>query len=74
MVSAQPFRLQGVAGRIKTGGVQKRRPNSYRHRHAAFSSLTDAQTAPSILWFATVQCVEGKQDLRLGAKGLLHTG
>src|ERR1700681_1783451 len=24
---------------------------------------TDTVTAPSILWFATIQCVEGKQDL-----------
>jgi hypothetical protein len=26
-------------------------------------TVTDTQTAPSILWFATIQCIEGKQDL-----------
>src|SRR5271169_2266567 len=24
---------------------------------------TDTETAPSILWFATIQCIESKQDL-----------
>ena len=28
-----------------------------------FVPATDTGTAPSILWFATIQCVEGKKDL-----------
>ena len=24
---------------------------------------TDTETAPSLLWFATIQCIESKQDL-----------
>jgi hypothetical protein len=26
-------------------------------------SATITETTPSILWFATIQCIEGKQDL-----------
>ena len=25
--------------------------------------ITDTETAPSLLWFATIQCIESKQDL-----------
>ena len=28
-----------------------------------FSSAADAETAPSVMWFATIQCIESKQDL-----------
>ena len=31
---------------------------------------TDTETAPSVLWFATIQCIESKQDLAgLAPKG-----
>ena len=33
------------------------------------SPATDAEMAPSLLWFATIQCIESKQDLaRLAPK------
>ena len=35
-----------------------------------FSPATDTETAPSVLWFATIQCIESKQDLAgLAPKG-----